>query len=297
MYVRLGASFRRFFTDKAAPSLVLAHARRALHRGFRDSVVSGAARAEARNNARGDGDERPSSAECADWIADDRRKAFLADVGAGTIDQALFAVLPVKHQSLRLWGLADRVLIVDEAHVYDAYMERELEALVEFHSALGGATIILSATLPKSVREKLASADRNGCVSTDRPVDLQAENYPLVTILGIESVLEKPQPIRDGLARFVTATRVDDLEHALSRVTAAAETGANVAWVRNSVDGFIDVWRRLQAEGLDPLFMHVSPSSIANEWKSRSCSASVVSAIIVVSAVTVTLAAPFTPKL
>ena len=83
-------------------------------------------------------------------------------MGAGTIDQALFAILPVKHQSLRLWGLADRVLIVDEAHAYDAYMERELEALLEFHAALGVSTIVLSATLPKSTRQKLVTAYRNG---------------------------------------------------------------------------------------------------------------------------------------
>lgn len=119
MWERLGGVFRRFFAADARPSLVLAQGRRALHQGFQDSVVDRAGQANARNGAAGD-KERPSSAECADWIADDRRKAFLADVGAGTIDQALLAILPVKHQSLRLWGLADRVLIVDEAHAYDA---------------------------------------------------------------------------------------------------------------------------------------------------------------------------------
>jgi CRISPR-associated endonuclease/helicase Cas3 len=83
----------------------------------------------------------------------------LADIGAGTIDQALLAILPVKHQSLRLWGPADRVLIVDEAHAYDAYMTRELETPLEFHTALlGGSAIILSATLPKITRRRLVAA-------------------------------------------------------------------------------------------------------------------------------------------
>jgi CRISPR-associated endonuclease/helicase Cas3 len=70
MYARLGSSFRRLFKKDAAPSLVLAHGRRALHEGFQDSVVDAASRAQARNGTRDD-DERPSSAECADWIADD----------------------------------------------------------------------------------------------------------------------------------------------------------------------------------------------------------------------------------
>jgi CRISPR-associated endonuclease/helicase Cas3 len=170
MWERLGGVFRRLFAADAAPSLVLAHGRRALHKGFQDSVVDHAAQADARNGAAAGDGERPSSAECADWIADDRRKAFLADVGAGTIDQALLAILPVKHQSLRLWGLADRVLIIDEAHAYDAYMTRELETLLEFHTALGGSSIILSATLPITLRRKFVEAFRKG-VAKITPVE------------------------------------------------------------------------------------------------------------------------------
>ena len=65
--------------------------------------------------------------------------SFLAQIGAGTIDQAILAVLPARHQSLRLWGLVDKVLVIDEAHAYDAYMNKEIECLLEFHAALGGS--------------------------------------------------------------------------------------------------------------------------------------------------------------
>ena len=258
MWERLGSSFRLLFAADATPSLALAHGRRALHKGFQDSVVDRAARADARNSELTAGDkERPSSAECADWIADDRRKAFLADVGAGTIDQALLAILPVKHQSLRLWGLADRVLIIDEAHAYDAYMMRELETLLEFHAALGGSAIILSATLPMALRRKLVTAYRKGVApSIADNIELKTTEYPLVTITGSDSTKEVPQPIRDGLARFVTATRVGDVDGALVRVAAAAKSGACVAFVRNSVDEAIAACDRLRAAGLDPLLFH-----------------------------------------
>jgi CRISPR-associated endonuclease/helicase Cas3 len=258
MYTRLGVSFRRLFKRDAAPSLVLAHGRRALHEGFQDSVVDAASRSQARNGTGGgDGDERPSSAECADWIADDRRKAFLADVGAGTIDQALLAILPVKHQSLRLWGLADRVLIVDEAHAYDAYMTRELETPLEFHTALGGSAIILSATLPKITRRRLAAAFRKGTsAGPDADPNLAVTDYPLVTIVGPTSVDEVPQPIRDGLARFVAATRAGELETAVARVVSAARVGARVAFVRNSVDEAIAAWDQLREAGVEPLLFH-----------------------------------------
>lgn len=258
MYARLAESFRRLFADEASPSLVLAHGRSKFHDGFQSSIVAAAADENARNGTRGARDgERPSSAECADWIADDRRKAFLASVGAGTVDQALLAILPVKHQSLRLWGLADRVLIVDEAHAYDAYMTRELETLLEFHAALGGSAIILSATLPQEVRVRLTQAFRSGAwAGRGDAVALRATEYPLVTIVGAETVTEAPQQIRSGLARFVTATRVDNLDAALARVVAAARAGACVAFVRNSVDEAIDACGRLGALGLEPLLFH-----------------------------------------
>jgi CRISPR-associated endonuclease/helicase Cas3 len=258
MYTRLGQNFRHLFVEDATPSLVLAHGRRALHPGFRSSVVNRAARADARNRADGSGEdqERPSSAECADWIADDRRKAFLADVGAGTIDQALFAILPVKHQSLRLWGLADRILIIDEAHAYDAYMQRELETLLEFQAALGGSSIVLSATLPKATRRKLALAFNMGVESKSTGSALRATKYPLVTIIQRDKAIEKPQQIRRGLKRFVAATRVGDLNSAITRVITAVKSGASVAFVRNSVDGAIDVWDQLRALGVDPLLFH-----------------------------------------
>jgi CRISPR-associated endonuclease/helicase Cas3 len=136
-------------------------------------------------------------------------------------------------------------------------MKRELEALVEFHTALGGSTIILSATLPISTRRRLAAAYRKGVSgSSVTGIDLQASDYPLVTIIGSESAIEKPLPIREGLARFVTSTRVDDVDSALARVVRAAKAGACVAFVRNSVDGAIDTWNRLRGMGFDPLLFH-----------------------------------------
>jgi CRISPR-associated endonuclease/helicase Cas3 len=163
MFDRLSEGYRRLFADASQPSLVLAHGRRALHPGFEASILPHAANEKREAHAERIGDA--SSAVCAAWIADDRRKAFLAHVGVGTVDQAFLAALPVKHQAMRLWGLADRVLIVDEAHAYDAYMGRELERVLEFHAALGGTAIILSATLPAAQREALlefAGLNRRG---------------------------------------------------------------------------------------------------------------------------------------
>ncbi|MEX2453692.1 MAG: CRISPR-associated endonuclease Cas3'', partial [Rhodospirillaceae bacterium] len=114
MHVRLGDIRRRLYSDRASPSLVLAHGRAALSRDLMKST------GQARNGY--DEDDDDSTSSCAEWIADDRRKAFFADIGAGTIDQAFLAILKKKHLTLRQYGLAGRILIVDEAHAFDAYM-------------------------------------------------------------------------------------------------------------------------------------------------------------------------------
>lgn len=118
MFDRLAATHRHLFAVDANPSVALAHGARDLHAGFRSARLRGGCNEAPYSDAAGYGDESgtTASAACAAWVADDRRRAFLADVGTGTVDQALLSVLPSRHQSLRLLGLMRRVLILDEVH-------------------------------------------------------------------------------------------------------------------------------------------------------------------------------------
>lgn len=50
-----------------------------------------------------------------------KKRALLSEYGVGTVDQALLSILPVRHNFVRLWGLANRVVVFDEIHAYDAY--------------------------------------------------------------------------------------------------------------------------------------------------------------------------------
>jgi CRISPR-associated endonuclease/helicase Cas3 len=252
MYGRLAGAYRKLFEDGATPSLVLAHGRRADHAGFQDSILRDAAREG--GGASEPGDE-PSSAQCAAWIADDRRRTFLAGVGVGTIDQALLAVLPSRHAPLRLHGLHRRVLVVDEAHAYDSYMREELLRLVEFQAGLGGSTVVLSATLPQTTRRKLAAAYARGAGlrPSPRPV---CEDYPLVTVLRRTGLQEVSCVGRPGLEREVEVERLPDMPAAIGRIVAAARAGQAVAWIRNAVDDVAEAHAALAAVGLNPTMFH-----------------------------------------
>jgi CRISPR-associated endonuclease/helicase Cas3 len=259
MYERLSVSYRRLFEDAATPSLVLAHGKRALHEGFRHSILEATVHdgvpAEASGRAK---PETPAdlsaSAACMAWIADDRRKAFLADVGVGTIDQAILGVLPSRFQVLRLWGLAERVLIVDEAHSFDSYLSRELETLLEFHAALGGSAIVLSATLSTEARGRIVAAYQRGLGIEREPKAVSA--YPLLTLIGADEERHEEVGARAELARDLAVRRIATTGEAVRHVVELSRRGATVAWIRNAVDDCIEAHMMLREAGLEPMLIH-----------------------------------------
>ena len=258
MYDRLSQSYRRLFEDDGTPSLVLAHGKRALHEGFRHSILESEEHQCPDEDAAGRIEtpaDLTASVACVAWIADDRRKAFLADVGVGTVDQALLGVLPTRFQSLRLWGLSDRVLIIDEAHSFDSYLSRELETLLEFHAALGGSAIVLSATLNATARNRILAAFNKGLGGkVDTPPTSDA--YPLLTLAGRGSSNQHPVASRPESARELRVRRVADAEGAIDHVVAMSRRGACVAWIRNTVDDAIAAFEAVRARGCDPILLH-----------------------------------------
>jgi CRISPR-associated endonuclease/helicase Cas3 len=116
-----------------------------------------------------------------DWFKPSK-KALLAPVAVGTIDQLLMAALKVKFGVLRLLGISSKAIIVDEVHAYDAYMTRILARLLEWASAFAIPVLLLSATLPASKREILCRA-YGGNTIMDVPGNTGSMEYPLVTVV------------------------------------------------------------------------------------------------------------------
>ena len=87
-----------------------------------------------------------------------RKTKLLANLVVGTVDQLLMAALRQKHVMLRHLGLIGKVVIIDECHVYDAYMNTYLDCVLKWLSAYHVPMILLSATLPGRRREELLKA-------------------------------------------------------------------------------------------------------------------------------------------
>ena len=233
--VREGDAWRHFFSGEDA-QLALAHSADRLKLKLEEANARDAA------YANGEQEAPTASRHCTAWLADSRKKALLADFGVGTVDQALLAVLPVKHQSLRLLGLAHKILIVDEVHACDSYMGELLARLLQFHAALGGSAILLSATLPKSQRARYLKAFAEGAgLPTCAP---QSDAYPLATQFAAETCGESPVEARQAAARRVAVDCVEDEDAVFERFSAALDHGRCAVWVRNTVADAVDAWRR-----------------------------------------------------
>lgn len=168
------------------------------------------------------------------WMSDNRKKALLAQVGVGTIDQALLGVLPSRHAPLRLLGLHRKVLIVDEVHAYDTYMHSTLKALLRFHASLGGSAILLSATLPHDTRHDLIEAFSDGAVpqQTENP---EAVPFPLLTHVSASQTREHPIPPKTAGGRRVGVRFLHNTADVLSSLEATTQAGGCACWIRNTV--------------------------------------------------------------
>ena len=179
------------------------------------------------------GTEQTGRAQCTAWLADSRKKALLASVGVGTIDQALIGILPARHQSLRLAGLSRSVLVVDEVHACDAYMQRLLQRLLAFHAAQGGSAILLSATLPQRMRNELADAFRSGLQAD--PVQLEKNDFPLATRIGAADVQEQPIASKPGAGREIGVKPFHQEQAVIDHLVSEAKKGCCACWIRNTV--------------------------------------------------------------
>jgi CRISPR-associated endonuclease/helicase Cas3 len=167
------------------------------------------------------------------WFASAKR-ALLAPFGVGTVDQALLGIVAAQHFFVRQFGLAGKVVILDEVHTYDVYTSTLIGELVKRLRELQCTVIILSATLTKKRRRELLG------LADDQPV---SPAYPLVSGMTNRLIERpcKPPPSKRINIRSVSGSL--PIEEALER----AYLGECLLWIRNTVDEAQETYRRLQS--------------------------------------------------
>ncbi len=135
-------------SEETAMAISLAHGAAELNDDYQRLLAKGRAQIA-------DGETQQEGLGVHPWFQGNKR-ALLSNFVIGTVDQFLMAALRRKHFMLRHIGLAGKVVIIDECHAYDAYMNAYLERGLQWLAAYGVPTVLLSATLPAQRRRALA---------------------------------------------------------------------------------------------------------------------------------------------
>ncbi len=172
------------------------------------------------------------------WF-DDRKRGILAPFAVGTIDQALMAVMNVKHGMVRTFGLAGKVVILDEAHSYDSYTGTLMNELVACLDSIGCTTIILSATLVSSQKREILGH----CL--DKSVVFK-DDYPLISILSHEDNFRQI-PVDKGSSKKINLSFCCDIKKACDTACYRAENRELVLFILNTVQDAQSVYRVISA--------------------------------------------------
>ncbi len=245
MHARYTAFLRRHDPAKAAPRLVHGMA------WLLDAATP-------------DADTAPwqleEAAEALEWFRPAKR-ALLADDGVGTVDQAMLAALNVKHGFLRLYGLARKVLVIDEVHAYDAYMRTILARLLAWCRALETPVILLSATLSAAQKAALLTAYTGTAVA---PETLDVETYPLLTFAaqdeGVRTVPVPTDPRNSSTVQVQTHPGLLEAAVDTAALAVQAVAGGGCACVlANTVDAAQRIYQaimKLQPADTQVLLFH-----------------------------------------
>ncbi|NJQ14406.1 CRISPR-associated endonuclease Cas3'' [Streptomyces bohaiensis] len=188
------------------------------------------------------------SVEAGNWLRG-RGRGILAPVAVGTIDQALMAVLPLRRNALRHFGLAGKTVVVDEAHAFDAYTHALLVRLLEWLGALRVPVVLLSATLTGETARGLVTAYLRGARPGGTAGELPAPAYPgwmwapadggPVTVpaapVGTVRARELAIDVRRVRHSYDAADREGRLAALLEELRGVAESGGCVAVICTTV--------------------------------------------------------------
>lgn len=175
--------------------------------------------------------EQESTRDAVDWFAS-KKRAILAPLGVGTIDQALMSVIAVKHFFVRQFALAGKVVILDEVHSYDLYTGTLIKTLCDRLLPLGCTILVLSATLTNDRRKQFLQelSDQN----KDDP-------YPLVSGKNFAVSIDSPG------SKTITVVH-NNTSEALMGALDAAKKGASILWICNTVNSAQEIFKVAQQQ-------------------------------------------------
>lgn len=244
MFKRLEQFFRQLYGDDGA--VKLAHGQAALveqelRRVARLTAAHGDTDPTARQSSYGSSD-----AQVLSWFGSSKR-ALLAPFGVGTVDQVELAGLNVRHAILRLFGIAGKVVVIDEVHAYDTYMSTILEHTLSWLGSMGASVVLLSATLPQARHQALARSYLAGLhnVKPDQVLVPEITAYPVLALYTLPH--QRAIPLTTTRFQHLQVRFAHDADYTTQaqRLIDLTAGGGAVARICNRVDDAQQIYRAL----------------------------------------------------
>lgn len=193
------------------------------------------------------------------WAAEHPKRFLASPIAVGTVDQVLLSALQLNHAHLRASSLLRQFLVVDEVHASDPYMSRILEEVLDLHLQAGGHAFLMSATLGTATRSRLASGGTQPPPELNEAVD---QPYPLVTHASADRqnpVYEHAESSDYSKRVFVESLSIaDEPETITEEAVSAANEGARVLVIRNTVAGCREVQEALERSKSDDITFSIN---------------------------------------
>lgn len=180
----------------------------------------------------------------AGWLLPVRR-GLLSPYAVGTVDQAMMAVLMVKYGVLRLLGLAEKTLVIDELHSYDVYMSELLQRLLEWCKALEIPVVMLSATLPPEKKDRMLFPYVTASIQQEYPAITAVTESGRVLVRKIRRT-EKHQVASVSLCPIL-----QDSERIAQQAAGYVQEGGCLCVLLNTVDQAQEVYQLLKKQEFD----------------------------------------------
>lgn len=207
----------------------------------------------------GDGRHADDAVIAHQWFGG-RKRGLLAPFVVGTVDQLLFMALNAKHVHLRHLGLAGKVVVIDEIHAYDAYMNVYLDRALAFLGKYRVPVVLLSATLPPARREQLVQAYRGIDRRNSRrrkplpPAPRTSSGAPCYPLVTCSAADRKEDPVYlpcDSDTRnteFAVEYLPDDDDSLVKLIRESLVDGGCICVLRNTVGRAQKAFRLLSSE-------------------------------------------------
>ena len=198
------------------------------------------------------------------WFCDSK-KSCLADFVVATVDQLLMLALKRRHIMLLHLGLSEKVVIIDEVHAYDAYMNQYLERALQWLGAYHTPVILLSATLPSKRRMSLVRAYLD--LKTSDEIFEKNISYPLLTWTDGGKIMQKALPYNAD-KKTIHISKCNDKD-IIEIVRSAVSSGGCVGIIMNTVSRAQSTAKLIKNEITDNVLLYhaqyIMPDRAAKE--------------------------------